>query len=255
MILRALTLGKKLLLGFGIVLLLLMGVGVLTNFGIGRIVDQAVEVIKANSLSGFLAQCEVDHLAQMGEVQQFLSANGNQALSVESNPRKCELGKWLYGQKRSAAEQLIPGLAPELKKIEAAHLRLHQSIVEVTDTFKPADMLLPAKLVEGEVDMLKWTAAVHEALVKKKSKLDVPINALESTFGKWLVDGKSNDSLASATTEFKQKWADLIKNHGELYATAEQIQDDLAGFKELGKARQVRQKVNAEWSEITVTLL
>ena len=252
--LGSLSLAKKLLLGFSIVLILFMGVGVLTNFGIGNIVTQAVQVIEANSLSGFLAECEVDHLAHMGDVQQFLSANEPNSLDVESNPRECQLGKWLYGRERSESENLIPGLAPLLAQMEAAHLRLHQSITDIKDTFKPADLLLPAKLVEGEVGMLKWTAAVNEALAKEKPSLGVPINSAESHFGKWLAAEKSKAAYEQSATAFKQKWDELIQKHGELYATAEQIQDDMAGFEQLKANRKVRQTVKTEWSQISETL-
>ena len=252
--LGSLSLGKKLLLGFSVVLILFMGVGVLTNFGIGRIVTQAVQVIRANSIGEFLAECEVDHLTMMGDVQQFLSANENIALDLESDPKKCQLGKWLYGTERGEAEQLIPGLAPRLTHLEEVHALMHRSIKEIKENFEPADSMLPAKLVEGEVGMLKWTAAVHEALAKRKSSLTVPLDAKESRFGKWLAAEKSKFAYDQGAADFKHKWDELIQKHAELYTTAEQIQDNLAGFEQLGKYRQIRLDVNTEWSQITDTL-
>ena len=55
------TIGKKIGVGFGVVLVLLVVVGVMSYSGVHGIVNNAREVIDGNKLNGELAQKEVDH--------------------------------------------------------------------------------------------------------------------------------------------------------------------------------------------------
>jgi len=57
-----LTIGKKNGVGFGVILILLGVIGVLSYTGVGGIVKNAAQVIDGNTLNGILAQKEVDHL-------------------------------------------------------------------------------------------------------------------------------------------------------------------------------------------------
>ncbi len=59
---KDLTIGKKIILGYSIILLLLLVLGVINYLGVGTIVSNADEVIKGNSLNALITQKEVDHL-------------------------------------------------------------------------------------------------------------------------------------------------------------------------------------------------
>ncbi len=108
MALDQLTIGKKIALGFGIVLVLLAVVGVLSFSGVGGIVKNATQVIDGNKLDGLLAQKEVDHLNWSNGVNALLTDSQVTKLSVETDHEKCEFGKWLYGDGRVEAEKNIP---------------------------------------------------------------------------------------------------------------------------------------------------
>ena len=137
------TVGKKITLGFGLVLALLLVAGVLSFTGVGGIVGNAREVISGNKLDAALAQKEVDHLNWMNAVNALLTDETVTELHVQTDPRKCGFGKWLYGDEAAEAVALVPSLAPLLKAIEDPHRKLHQSAIKIGEQFRPADENLP----------------------------------------------------------------------------------------------------------------
>jgi len=59
---KQMTVGKRITIGFGVVTTLVFVVGLLSFTGVGRIVQNAGDVIQGNRLDGELAQKEADHL-------------------------------------------------------------------------------------------------------------------------------------------------------------------------------------------------
>lgn len=139
------TIGKRIATGFGIILVLLCTLGVLSFTGINDIVENAGKVIDGNHLDSELAQLEVDHLNWIAQVNALLTNDTVTTLTIETNDHKCGLGKWLYGKERAAAERLIPELAPLLEAIEILHKRLHDSAITISSHFKQADVNLSAE--------------------------------------------------------------------------------------------------------------
>jgi methyl-accepting chemotaxis protein len=125
------TIGKKIGLGFGVVLGLLFLLALFNFFGVGRIVGDAEQVIEGNKLNAELAQREVDHLNWAAKVSGFLLDDRIADLAVETDPHKCGFGKWYYGKDRAHAEELIPAIKPLLAQIEEPHKKLHESATAI----------------------------------------------------------------------------------------------------------------------------
>src|SRR5574340_399669 len=136
MLRKRMTIGKKMALGFGIVLVFLLLLATLSYTGVGSIVKNAEEVIKGKKLDGVLAQKEVDHLNWAAKVNTLLTDAQVTKLEVEVDDHKCGFGKWLYGDERREAERLLPHLAPLLKEIEEPHRQLHLSALEINKVLK-----------------------------------------------------------------------------------------------------------------------
>ncbi len=160
---KSLTFGKKIAIGFGVVLTLLALIVVLIYSDVGGIVMNAEQVIAANKLDAVLAQKEVDHLNWAGKVSALFIDHTITTLEVETDDHKCAFGKWLYGEGRGQAEKLVPSLASLLKKIEEPHHKLHESAVEIGKSFQQADLELGNFLREKKTDhlekidqILKW---------------------------------------------------------------------------------------------------
>src|SRR3990172_5151741 len=105
---KNLKLGKKMSVGFGVVLSLLVIVAGWSFFGIDNIVGNARNVIEGNKLDGLLAQKEVDHLNWVAKVNTFFTDERVTALQVEIDDHKCGFGQWLYGEQRKQAEVMVP---------------------------------------------------------------------------------------------------------------------------------------------------
>jgi methyl-accepting chemotaxis protein len=124
------TVGKRIFVGFGLVLVLLVGLALSSYLGFGRIEGNAGGVIKGVQLDAELAQREVDHLNWAGKVTAAL-LNGSTELGVETDPHKCGFGKWYYGEGREQAEKQFPSLQSLFSEIEVPHKKLHESAVAI----------------------------------------------------------------------------------------------------------------------------
>jgi methyl-accepting chemotaxis protein len=225
--LKDMTFGQRIGTGFGIMLVLITAIGVMSFTGVSGIVSNADVVIHGNELERMIAQKEVDHLAWANKVNKLLTDDTVTTLDVETDDHKCGFGEWLYGEERTAAETLVPSLAPLLKEIEEPHLKLHGSAVSIKEVYKQANASLPAFLAEKEVDHLKWASEIRDALLKKKTKLAVQTDATKCAFGKWLETEAATTAYEQGSEEFKRSWSEMLENHEKLHASAKEIQKSI----------------------------
>src|SRR4030042_854055 len=115
---KNMTIGKKLALGFAIVLVLLVFVGASSFYCITGMSNDAIDVVYQNGLSESLKDKEIDHLNWANEVVALLTDDSVTELNVQTDDHKCAFGQWLYGDDREKAEQVIPELASTLQEIE-----------------------------------------------------------------------------------------------------------------------------------------
>ncbi len=216
-----LTIGKRIGLGFGVILVLLGGIWGLAYFGVGGIVGNASEVITGNKLDGEMAQKEVDHLNWANEVSALLTDDSVTTLEVQLDHTQCAFGKWLYGEHRKQAEAAVPSIAPMLKEIEAYHRSLHDSAAEIKQVFKQADASLPGLLAARESDHLAWANNVAELFLENLDHLTVQTDPKQCAFGKWLY-GEAR-ALAEQDSAFGSLLAACEEPHARLHETASKI--------------------------------
>ena len=220
---KNLTIGKKIGLGFGVVLSLLALVGTLSYTGVGGIVANASEVITGNKLDGNLAQKEVDHLNWANQVSALLTDDSITQLSVETDDHQCGFGKWLYGEGRKEAEQQIPSIAPLLAEIEKYHADLHTSAIEIGNKFQQADATLPGTLAAREVDHLDWAAKVNALFLENLPELHVTTDPNQCALGKWLNSDNARQ-LAAADPAMGRLLDALKQPHATLHGSAIEIE-------------------------------
>jgi len=191
------TVGKKIGLGFGVMLVLLGAVGALSYSGVGGIVENANEVITGNKLDGQMAQKEVDHLNWANKVSALLTDEKVTKLEVEVDPHKCAFGQWLFGEARKAAEADVPSIAPLLKDIEQYHADLHESAVHIKEAFKQADAALPGILAARETDHLVWATKLNNLFLENLPKLEVTTDPHKCGFGKFLDSDETKQAVAA----------------------------------------------------------
>lgn len=134
---KKLTIGKKITMGLGLILLLLFTIGLLSYTGIGRLANDAEGMVKGNRLDALLAQKEVDHLQWTTKLLASIATGKTSKLEVEMDDHKCGFGVWLFGEGRKDAERQMAGLASVLKDIEEPHRLLHQSALEISKSDQP----------------------------------------------------------------------------------------------------------------------
>jgi methyl-accepting chemotaxis protein len=125
---KDIKIGNKMMMGFGSVLVLLLGVGLFSVRGLDAIFGNSQTVTESNKVSAELLQREVDHLKWAQEVERYSNSDdASRELSVQLDPTQCGFGKWYYGKAREEAQALLPGLKDPLESIEEPHRKLHES--------------------------------------------------------------------------------------------------------------------------------
>lgn len=222
---KNLKVGKKIGIGFGAVLLLLVAGGILSFTGVGGIVDNAKEVIYGNELDSMMAQKEVDHLNWVSKLNALLTDETVTQLDIQTDDHKCGFGKWLYSDLRKDAEVQIPELASIFKEMEAPHHDLHASAENIGQVFVQADLELPAILAQRQVDHLNWATKIRDCFLTNSDSLHVQTNPTLCALGKWLNSDQAKNAYANGTQEFKQSWDKLLVVHEKLHTSAIEIGD------------------------------
>jgi methyl-accepting chemotaxis protein len=122
-----LKMGKKIMIGIGSGLVMLLLVGIWSITGISTIVAGGLEVAGGNKLRGELLQREVDHLTWAQTVGRFVYDDSARELKVQLDHTQCAFGKWYYGKGRADAETLLAALKSPLAEIGEPHRLLHET--------------------------------------------------------------------------------------------------------------------------------
>jgi len=222
---KNMSIGKKIGLGFGVVLLLLAVVAVWSVTGINGIVVNAGEVIDGNKLRAEMIQKEVDHLNWANAVNALLTDEHVTELNVQTDPHKCAFGVWYYGEERQEAEKLVPQLKGLMADIEDPHARLHQSAINIDKVFHQADLHLPTFLAEKEADHLKWVNDCQMLFLKNMEKLEVQTDDHKCSLGLFLFGDKGRE-VAASDPELARLINALKEPHRELHESAIHIQKE-----------------------------
>jgi methyl-accepting chemotaxis protein len=212
-----LSIGKKLAAGFGIILALLVGVELWSVLGVGGIVSNAKEVISGNKLNAEIVQREVDHLNWVGKLVGYLTDDKVTSLDIQTDPHKCALGKWYYGEGRKEAETLVPKLASILVPLEKQHNKLHASAIDIEKKFVKMDSGLGAFFRDKKSDHLIWMGRFKEMLISKRiKKANVQLDHTKCGLGKWLYSPETG-VLKNEHPEFGTMIDALYEPHEKLH--------------------------------------
>jgi methyl-accepting chemotaxis protein len=246
---KNLTIGKKLALGFGVVLILLTIVGALSFRGVDGMGVDAKDVIAKNELVDNLTRKEVDHLNWANQVVALFTDDSVTKLEVQTDDHKCAFGQWLYSDAREQAEREIPGLASLFKEVEGCHRELHESAIEIGAQFRRADGELPGIFAARMVDHLKWADAIRDAFLENKTSVEVETDPTQCALGAWLAGAHAQEAYANADAGLKRAWDDMLVSHRKLHESAVEI------GKQIGQGEQGRAEAKKAFDEKTVPLL
>ncbi|MBU0509412.1 CZB domain-containing protein [bacterium] len=144
----SLTIGKRIALGSGVILVFLLVVAVWSYTGVNSMSGALHGLLYGEETQAMLDQREIDHLMWAAKVSEVLSKEQAHELGVQVDDHQCGFGKWLYGEVRREVEKHYPQLAHMLKAIEEPHYKLHE-------TAKEMDKCLASN------DAARWEHASH----------------------------------------------------------------------------------------------
>jgi methyl-accepting chemotaxis protein len=229
MSLKTLTIGKKITLGYAVILILLIIVGVLNYVGVGTIVNNAEEVIDGNKLTSMLVQREIDHLRWAGKVNALLTDDSVTELVVQTDDHKCGMGKWLYGPERKQAEKLLPSLVPILKSLEEPHRKLHESAIDIDLSYEQGDLSLPIRITEIESAHLAWANRAYKAVINKNTKIKkFQTDPTKCMLGKFINSDQGLAAYEHGDADFKELWDSIHPSHNAMHAAGKNIKNLLA---------------------------
>ncbi|MCK4910693.1 MAG: CZB domain-containing protein, partial [Thermodesulfovibrionales bacterium] len=241
---KDLSLGKKLSIGFGVVLALLVAVELWAVFGVGSIVSNAGEVISGNKLNAVIVQREVDHLNWTGKLVSYLTDETVTELDIQTDPQKCGFGKWYYSDARKHAEGLVPALKPFLAAVEEPHKKLHESAIAIKDKFVKIDTHLGAFFRDKKNDHLIWMSKFRELFLDKSlMKAEVQLDHTKCGLGKWLYASET-DVLRREHPEFRDIIGAMYEPHELLHKSGKEVNRLVAQ----GNREAARQHFNADTS-------
>ncbi|MEO5334284.1 MAG: methyl-accepting chemotaxis protein [Magnetococcus sp. YQC-5] len=221
-----LSLGKKILTGIGIVLLLLVGVSGWSLKGISQMVDDGFEVVSGNKLRGEILQREVDHLNWANRVSTFINDEKISEIGVQLDHTQCAFGKWFYGDGRQQAEVLVPNLKPVLASVEEPHKQLHGSAQKINQVFKRADPRLPEFLAQREVDHLVWSGKVQDSILLGHKDLAVQLDPTKCGLGKFMY-GDEGKKMRASDADLSRMLDEIEPDHRKLHLEGEAIKTAL----------------------------
>jgi len=213
---KNLTVGKRIILGFTAVLIVL-GVIVVTSYNKISYIAHLSGLVQSNiEQDAFLVEKEVDHLNWAKSVS--TSIINDKDIEVQLDPTKCGFGKWLYSELEDPklSKKYPAGIVEQLKSIEPIHKFLHESAKKMKENYTPFDVAILASLTQRWIEHLTWMKNLQMSMLtgeEFKGGLD-PHNC---KFGKWFYSFKTSDP------EFENVLNSMEEPHKSLHHSAEKI--------------------------------
>ncbi len=252
---NTLTIGRKITLGYGIILTLLLLMTLMIYFGITLIVDNAAEVIDGNKLNRLMVERELDHIKWAAAVNKLLTDDATTTLDVQTDPHKCKLGAFLFSDDRTKAEALVPALIPILKELEEPHAEMHASATMIKETFHQGDPTLPVRLANLEAAHLGWINRLYVALLNEQTKVkQFQTDPDLCKLGKFMRSEEGKKAYDMASPYFRELWDSLHASHDKMHRTGGKVKKLIAN-KEFDKARDLTRKAITLNLNATVSIL
>ena len=233
---KNLKLNGKFGIAFGSIIGLLIFISIWATTGVNGIVKNADEVIHGNELRANLEDKYVQHLHWVQKVNALLTDENITKLEVETDPQKCDFGKWYYGEGRKEAEKLIPELKDVIAQMEEPHKHLHQSAVKIDEIFEQLDWNVAIQLRQAKLDHVNWMNHVKDAIFIDNSKsINVVKDASLCKFGKWMESDMVKD-LRQNHTETNSALNKIEAAHEKLHQSVILAEDYLSSGQN-GQAR------------------
>jgi methyl-accepting chemotaxis protein len=212
------TIGKRIWIGFAVILLLLTMLGSISYYVIQHMGTLRDADNLAMSAAIKIHEVERDHLAWVNAVSDLFLNKDVMKLDVQTDDHQCKFGKWLYSDEITSLAEVDPEIARTLEKIKQPHQALHDSAKKIGELYTQFDRTIDALLAERWIDHLNWTNNLGAYLLTSK-KFTGSLSPQQCAFGQWYYSYHTED----------QKLAELLKKweapHNDLHYSAQKIMD------------------------------
>lgn len=232
-----LNLSLKVFLSISSVMLLLFLISFWSIRGINHIVNDGMEVVQGNQMRGETLEQKLEHLEWTGHLSAFINDPDITELDIELDHHKCGFGQWYYGTGRQQAEQNLPLLKQVLKDIEAPHIKLHQTAVEIKEVFHQGDIHLPSFLAKRESEHLLWAGNIQNAILTQQKTVSVELDHTRCHLGRFIYSDRGA-ALIAKDPQFAQLMKLLEPEHQQLHITGQFI-DRALQEADIEKAREL----------------
>jgi methyl-accepting chemotaxis protein len=124
---KNLSIGKKLSIGFGSVLLLLVIIGGYTYMEFNQVNNLSHDARQMAEGDRFMLSKTIDHLDWLNKLSNRVFNDKNTSVNLETDPHQCSFGKWLYGDDARMMAAENPEIAALLEAVKGPHAQLHES--------------------------------------------------------------------------------------------------------------------------------
>jgi len=177
-------------------------------------------------LPSFLAAKEVDHFTWSDRINNLFLDN-QAKLEIQTDPRQCSLGKWLYGQEAAQTAASDPKLAQLLEEIKEPHQRLHASALKIQETYRQVHPGLITLLKDRLEDHLNWSHKVMAGILGQRPDLGVETDPAKCALGRFLTSPEAAKYMETFPA-FKEAVEAIREPHRKLHESALAVQKALA---------------------------
>lgn len=158
------TVGRKIGLGFGILLIALAVISWFSYTGIGDIIFDGEEALMSSDLDAALAAREAEHLMWASQLQTMVIEGDYTIYDIELDDEACALGQWLRGPQAREAVEMVPEFERVFQDIAEPHRQLHRSAATIMDLYVEVDSNLPVMFARAEADHLYFAINLYAFL-------------------------------------------------------------------------------------------
>ncbi|MCB2230993.1 CZB domain-containing protein [bacterium] len=213
---KDLKVGKKLSIGFGLILVVFALAAILNYSNLGDIEEASGELEQAIEHELLMLAKVTDHVDWAKNLQALFADDRVTSVTVQTDDHKCGLGTWMYGEEATELAAKDPEFARLMKDLEVSHKRLHQSAIKIDEEYVAFDMEIRSMLIDRWIDHLNWVEKLAHSIVSR-STFEGIRDPHQCAFGKWY-DGYAADNPEFAA--LLKKWE---HPHAALHETADRI--------------------------------
>lgn len=193
---KNLTIFKKLTIGFGFVLTLLIIIGIYTYISFNK-VDQLAHGTKAASEGNqFILEKTIDHLNWIKTLNTLVFNEDVHSVNLQTDHTKCGFGKWLYSSETKQVASENKDIGALLEAVKDPHKRLHQSAISIIDIYAPLDPTLDGLLADRWIDHLAWIKNLSHTIITGEA-FKGGLDPKQCAFGKWYYSYNATDPKAA----------------------------------------------------------